>query len=76
MFSTRNKKNIDTFWLKKLIKSYTLPYLFKYLNISFLPVDVSKNTWMSGSVDPDKLPHSVASDLGLCCLLNPVCPNT
>ena len=28
------------------------------------------------SVDTDQMPHSVASDLGLHCLLRPVCPNT
>ena len=27
-------------------------------------------------VDPDQMPHSAASDLGLHCLLRPVCPNT
>ena len=31
---------------------------------------------MANSVDPDQMPHSVASDLGLHCLLRPVCPNT
>ena len=27
-------------------------------------------------VDPDEMTHSVVSDLGLHCLLRPVCPNT
>ena len=27
------------------------------------------------SVNPDQMPHSVASDLGLHCLLGPFCPN-
>ena len=31
---------------------------------------------MANSVDPDQMPHNVASDLGLHCLLRPVCPNT
>ena len=31
---------------------------------------------MANSVDPDQMPHSAASDLGLYCLLWPVCPNT
>ena len=31
---------------------------------------------MANSVDPDEMPHSAASDLGLLCLLRPVCPNT
>ena len=30
---------------------------------------------MANNVDPDQMPHSVASDLGLHCLLRPVCPN-
>ena len=31
---------------------------------------------MANSIDPDETPHSVASHLGLNCLLRPVCPNT
>ena len=31
---------------------------------------------MANSVDPDEMPYSVASHLGLHCLLRPVCPNT
>ena len=31
---------------------------------------------MENSVDPDETPRSVASHLGLNCLLRPVCPNT
>ena len=31
---------------------------------------------MANSVDPDQMPHSVASDLGLHCLQRPFCPNT
>ena len=30
---------------------------------------------VANSVDLDQTPHSVASDLGLLCLLRPVCPN-
>ena len=30
---------------------------------------------MANSVDPDQMPHTLASDLGLHCLLKPVCPN-
>ena len=29
---------------------------------------------MANSVDPDEMPHSAASHLGLHCLLRPVCP--
>ena len=32
--------------------------------------------WGANSVDPDEMPHSVASHLGLHCLLWSVCPNT
>ena len=31
---------------------------------------------MANSVDPDEMPHSVASHLGLHCLLRPVSLNT
>ena len=31
---------------------------------------------MANSVDPDQMPHSVASDLGLHCLQRPIRPNT
>ena len=31
---------------------------------------------MANSVDPDEMPHSAASHLGLHCLLRPVCLNT
>ena len=31
---------------------------------------------MANSVEPDETPHSMASHLGLHCLLRPVCPNT
>ena len=30
---------------------------------------------MTNNVNPDQMPHSVASDLGLHCLLKLVCPN-
>ena len=32
--------------------------------------------WVANSVDPDEMPHSAASHLGLNCLLRPVCLNT
>ena len=36
-----------------------------------------KTNWMSvDSADLDQIPHFVASDLGLHCLLRPVCHNT
>ena len=40
-------------------------------------VGMSKTAgWMANSVDPDQMPHSVASDLGLHCLLRLACLNT
>ena len=30
---------------------------------------------LANSVDPDQMPHSVASDLGLHCLPKPICPS-
>ena len=41
-----------------------------------LSIDVCKNCWMSSSVDPDKMLHPAASDLGLHCFLRPVCPSS
>ena len=42
-----------------------------------LPVEVSKTAGLlANSVDPDEMPHSVVSDLGLHCLLRPVYPNS
>ena len=32
--------------------------------------------WVANSIDPDEMPHSAASHLGLHCLLRRVCPNT
>ena len=38
---------------------------------------MSDNCWMSGrQADPDEIPSSAVSHLGLHCLLRPVCPNT
>ena len=31
---------------------------------------------MTNHVDPDQMPQSAASDLGLHCLQRPICPNT
>ena len=31
---------------------------------------------VANNVDPDEMPHSAVSHLGLHCLLRPVCPNT
>ena len=36
-----------------------------------------KNGWMKDNgVDPNEIPHPVASDLGLLCLLRPFCLST
>ena len=39
-------------------------------------ISVSKTVaYMVNSVDPVQMSHSAASDLGLHCLLSPLCPN-
>ena len=45
---------------------------FHYMYLLMSP----KYCWMSISVGPDQMPHSVASDLGLHCLFRYVCLNT
>ena len=45
----------------------TIYYLMLCLNIA---------GWMANSVDPDEMPHSAVSHLGLHCLLRPDCLNT
>ena len=35
---------------------------------------VKHDDWVVNSVDPDEILRSVAFDLGLHCLLSPVCP--
>ena len=49
------------------IRTSTIHYLMLCLKIA---------GWVANSVDPDETPRSVASHLGLYCLLRPVCPNT
>ena len=45
--------------------------------MSILLLLVCKNCWIvANSVDPGQMPHFVASDLGLHCLLRPLCLNT
>ena len=53
------------------------PYLAcpKSLTILFYLL-LKTDGWVANSVDPDQMPHTVASDLGLHCLLRPVCSNT
>ena len=55
-----------------------LPCTFNKIHKSMLlPVNVSKIAGgVANGVDPDRMLHSLASDLGLYCLLRPVCPNT
>ena len=44
-------------------------YLSYNLNKSILVAIDASNQWNANSVDPNQMPHSVASDLGLLCLL-------
>ena len=49
----------------------------KLPQVDLLPMNVSKITeCMTNGVDPDQTPRIAASDLGLHCLLKPVCSNT
>ena len=52
----------------KLKQTYTCP------NFWTSPFN-NRLTCLRNSADPDQMPHSVASDLGLHCLLRPVCPS-
>ena len=63
--------------LDKFDKFGTL-FLIPLLNKSrLLPVNMCKIAgWVANRVDPDQMLHSAASDLGLHCLLRPICPNT
>ena len=43
--------------------------------LGVFPVRLYNNAvCMANSVDPDQMPHSVASDLGLHCLQRPISP--
>ena len=59
------------------LKIGTMPYhtCSKIWKSIKLPVDVSRiSGWAENSVDPDQMPHSVASDLGLYCFLRTSVP--
>ena len=52
-------------------------YPIEFEQVLLLLVNVSKiDVRMANSVDPDQMPECAASDLGLRCLLMPVCPST
>ena len=68
-----------TVFIRNIRTPLLLAILFRQsVKISILlPVDVYKTAgWVASSVDPDQMPQNAASDLGLHCLLRPVCPNT
>ena len=54
----------------------SLIILFHSSQVSFLLESVKLVEWLANCLDPDpdQKPHSVASDLGLHCLLKPFCP--
>ena len=53
------------------------PYHTRFWTKSiWLPVDLIKICWIDGKQGRPWSAHSVTSDLGLHCLLRPVCPNT
>ena len=64
------------FWVNLINLTDFIKYF--YFNKSILPpANVRKIAGqVANSVDPDQTPRSVASVLGLHCLLRPVCPNT
>ena len=55
IFLWRNKKNINTFWLKKCVSSTTM-HSTKKMN----PFSLTLN-----NADPDQMTHSMAFDLAL-----------
>ena len=60
-------------WIKN---SDTLAPYLKFNKTMKLPVDVSKIAGgEANGIDPDQMPYSMASDLGLHCLLRHDCPN-
>ena len=71
-------QNITVFTLS-IGTSYILTMLFlKFGKIHLITFWCVRNIagWVANSVDPDQMQHSVASDLGLHCLLRHVFPNT
>ena len=80
----REIQNSDQNFSLKLSQNFSLsessrmtPVLkFKKKSLFYYLLKRLQQCWMSGNrVDPDQLPHSVASDVGLHCLLRHVCPN-
>ena len=72
-FLTQNFKmgNLD-----KFDKFGTLSLILLFNKSILLPVNLCKIAGrVANSVDRDQTPRSAASDLGLYCLLRPVCPN-
>ena len=56
--------------------TFTLKLVFLFSKSILLPVDVCKiASRVANSADPDKIPRSTASDLGLHYMLRPVFPN-
>ena len=55
-----------------IIPYYTCPK-FWLSPFYYLLICLKTTGWVANSVDPDQMPQNVASDLGLHCLLSPVC---
>ena len=60
-------KNIRDFFLKMFVFGAEIYFIFE---------KACFRNGLEDSVDADQMPHSVLSDLGLDCLLKPICPNT
>ena len=68
--------NFDKFDLEYCIHTLALYLILLFNRSILLPVCVCKIAeCVANSVVPDQKPRSVASDLGLHCLIMPVCPN-
>ena len=80
MFLWRNRKNINTFLLKKkkelcLTHYHTCLWIWTSLFYCLLRY-LKPARWLANSVGLNQMPNPVAFDMGLHCLLKPVYPDT
>ena len=72
---TRSTYHIYPKYWDTLSTYHTCPNI-GYRPLYHLLTCLSMLVCMENSVDPDQMPHSEASDLGLHCLQRTICPNT
>ena len=66
----------DTIFTLNIHNLYSLPYTFLQ-KVNFTAYEcIEIAGWVTNKVHPDQTPRSAASDMGLHCLLRPVCPIT